>query len=142
MGEWINSERQGFFPANSPSPLPSPRGRGRGEGGLPTAFTLVEIMVVVGIMGLILTIGVPFVYKVWHREPMTQAISGVVEVCSNARARSILQGHEVDLVFHPHDGKLEVEGAGGGSAPTAGASSIVSSTSTGSGLSAQLSDAY
>ncbi len=73
-------------------------------------FTLLEIMIVVGIMGIILTMGVPLVWKVWHKAPMAKAISGVMEVCSNARRQAILHGHEVDLVLHPREGRLEVSG--------------------------------
>ena len=78
------------------------------------AFTLIEIMIVVGIMGVVLTMGVPIVYKAWHKAPMSQAVSDVVEVCSHARALAILQGRQVDVVFHPREGRFEV-----GSAPIA-----------------------
>jgi hypothetical protein len=101
-------------------------------------------MIVVGIMGLVMTMGVPFVYKVWHRAPMAEALKGVVEVCSNARAQSIMQGHEVDVVFHPRDGRLEVSG---GAAPAsnpqnsgAHATSVSSSALSHSGRSAKFSD--
>src|SRR5437588_11642660 len=77
-------------------------------------FTLIEIMIVVGIMGIILTMSVPLVYKVWHRAPMAQALHDVTEVCSNARREAILHGHQVDLVFHG-DGRYEVGGGIGGS---------------------------
>lgn len=115
-----------------------------------SAFTLIEIMIVVGIMGVVLTMGVPIVYKAWHKAPMSQAVSDVVEVCSNARALAILQGRQVDVIFHPREGRFEV-----GSSPvtksvqgpsSAGQPPPVSafSTSTGSppssGLSARLSD--
>jgi prepilin-type N-terminal cleavage/methylation domain-containing protein len=121
------------------------------------AFTLIEIMVVVGIMGVILTMSVPIVYKIWHRAPMAQAIRDVTEVCSNARARAILQGHEVDVIFYPRAGRLTVGGGGAVSAPArppagrrAGnqppSAADVAHTqasapaSSGSGLSAQLSN--
>ncbi len=68
-------------------------------------------MIVVGIMGVVMAMGVPIVYKVFHRPPMAQALVDVVEVCSNARSRAILQGHEVDLVFHPRAGTIEVGAA-------------------------------
>ena len=75
------------------------------------AFTLMELMIVVGIMGIALTIGVPIVYKVWHRTPMVQAIRDFREVCSNARAQAILQGRPVDLVFHPQENRVEIAAA-------------------------------
>jgi prepilin-type N-terminal cleavage/methylation domain-containing protein len=72
------------------------------------AFTLIEIMIVVGIMGIILTMSVPLVYKVFHRAPMAEALKNIQEVCSNARAQAIMQGKEVDVVFHPRDGRIEI----------------------------------
>ena len=80
------------------------------------AFTLIELMIVVGIMGIILAMGVPLVYKIWHKAPMQQAVKDVIEVCSHARALAIMQGHEVDVIFHPREGRLEV-----GSTPAASA---------------------
>lgn len=80
------------------------------------AFTLLEIMIVVCIMGIVMTMGVPIVYKAWHKAPMSKAVSDIVEVCSHARALAILQGKEVDVVFHPHEGRFEV---GSGSAALA-----------------------
>ena len=115
--------------------------------GLFRAFTLIEIMIVVAIMGVVLTMGVPIVYKAWHKAPMTKAVSALVEVCSHARALAILQGREVDVVFHPREGRFEV-----GSAPvppTASAAaapapvpapSLGAGSSSGSGLSGQLSE--
>jgi prepilin-type N-terminal cleavage/methylation domain-containing protein len=87
---------------------------------LRTGFTILELMIVIGIMGLLLTIGVPLIYKVLHRAPINQATADLFEVLSNARARAILQGKEVDLIFHPRDGRFEVEGAGDGAAAGSG----------------------
>ena len=71
-----------------------------------SGFTLIEIMIVVAIMAIARTMSVPSVYKVWHKQPMRQAVADVVEVCSNARARAILQGHMTEVIFHPRDGSL------------------------------------
>jgi prepilin-type N-terminal cleavage/methylation domain-containing protein len=98
--------RNTFFPSRITHHAPRPS----------SAFTLIEIMVVVGIMGLILLTGIPLVYKVWHKEPMRQALSDVIEVLSNARARAILQGHDVAVIFHPRDRTYEIEGSGGAAA--------------------------
>jgi len=108
-----------------------------------SAFTLLELMIVVGIMGLVMTIGVPFVYKVWHRAPMAEALKDVVEVCSNARAQSIMQGQEVDVIFHPRDGRFEI--SGGAAIPISSPTTIKTSHVSTSGLahsgrSAQFSD--
>lgn len=106
-------------------------------------------MIVVGIMGVVMTMGVPMVYKAWHKAPMTKAVSDIVEVCSHARALSIMQGREVDVVFHPREGRLEVGAStaaapaqtprsGGFGAPATPAPA--SPTPSGAGLSAKLSD--
>jgi Tfp pilus assembly protein FimT len=72
-------------------------------------------MVVVAIMMIALTIGVPIIYNTWHKQPLTTAINDVVDVCSTARARAILQNTVTEVVFHPKDGSLDISGAGGGS---------------------------
>jgi prepilin-type N-terminal cleavage/methylation domain-containing protein len=112
------------------------------------AFTLIEVMVVVAIMGVVLTMGVPIVYKAWHKAPMSQAISDVIEVCSHARALAIMQGREVDVVFHPREGRLEVGSSatpaparpGAPRAQTQPSSALPTSVApaAGSGLSARL----
>jgi len=104
-------------------------------------FTLIELMIVVAIMGIVLTMGVPLVYRLWHKEAMRKAVGDVLEVCSNARAQAILQGKQTELVFHPREKQLQVVGAAGSKA--AGESSVVDTTTpapTGSGLSAQIPD--
>jgi prepilin-type N-terminal cleavage/methylation domain-containing protein len=74
-------------------------------------FTMIEIMIVVGIMGIVLAMGVPIAYRVWHREAMAQAVRDVVEVCSHARAQAIMRGAMAEVVFHPREGRLEVSSA-------------------------------
>jgi Tfp pilus assembly major pilin PilA len=66
-------------------------------------------MVVVGIMGLIMALGVPLVYKIWHKAPMNKAVADMFELCSNARARAIWQGVTTELVFHSTDGSIWVQ---------------------------------
>ena len=110
----------------------------------PNAFTLLEIMIVVGIMGIILTMGVPIVYRAMHKAPMGKALADIVEVCSNARARAILGGHQIDVVFHPRDGRLEVGGAAVSPSqpppPLGTPEPLVPPPAAGSGLSAQLGE--
>ena len=110
------------------------------------AFTLIEIMLVVGIMGIVLTMGVPMVYKIWHRAPMIQAVRDVVEVCSNARRMAIMQGREVDVIFHPREGRLEVGSSTTNAVPQptpsspSPAPSVNAPAPAGAGLSAHLSE--
>jgi prepilin-type N-terminal cleavage/methylation domain-containing protein len=75
------------------------------------AFTLIELMVVVGIMGLIMAIGVPIAYKISHRSPMSQAVVDVTEVCRYARRQAILQARQVDLMIYPRENRLAVTAA-------------------------------
>lgn len=88
------------------------------------AFTLIELMVVVAIMGIILTAGIPSLYKLMQKEGMRKVTSEIVEVLSKARAQAILRGVPTDVVFHPREHRLEVAGAAApdadGGGPVAG----------------------
>jgi prepilin-type N-terminal cleavage/methylation domain-containing protein len=70
------------------------------------AFTLIEVMVVVAIMGLIMAMGVPSIVRSMRKEGMRKAVSDVVEACSEARAAAILSGAKADLVIHPLEGTI------------------------------------
>src|SRR5260370_24311140 len=73
------------------------------------AFTLIEIMVVVAIIAIVMTIGIPFMkYTFVGGEGIDKAVRDVKEACSNARANAILNGVETDLVIRPFDKRLEV----------------------------------
>src|ERR1017187_9572575 len=104
-------------------------------------FTLIEIMIVVAIMGIVMTMSVPIVYKVWRKAPMRTAVSSVVEVCSHARARAIMGGVVTEVVFHPKQNWLGLAGTGG-TARSAGEEIMPpgssAPTTLGAGLSAQL----
>ena len=98
-------------------------------------------MIVVAIMAIIMTMSVPIVYKVWHKAPMRKAVSELVEVCSNARARAILRGSMTEVVFHSDDGSFAVSGGGGTPAPGGGQTAAPMSgmpSASGSGLSGHL----
>ncbi len=84
------------------------------------AFTLIELMVVVAIMGIILTAGIPSLYKLMQKEGMRKVTSEIVEVLSKARAQAILRGVPTDVVFHPREHRLEVAGAAAPSADGGG----------------------
>lgn len=71
-----------------------------------------EIMIVVGIMGLILLLGVPLVYKIGHRAPMSKAIHDIETVCKLARQDSIFHNHRVALNIRPHDGVFSISSGG------------------------------
>ena len=75
------------------------------------AFTLMEIMLVVGILAIVMAMGAPSFISAVRKEPMRKALLGVKDACDNARAQAILQGKTVRLVFHPLEGTFAVEGA-------------------------------
>ena len=78
-----------------------------------SAFTLIEIMIVVGIIALFMTFSVPFVRNaIDGGKGMTRAIKDVQEACSHARATAILQQTTTELIIRPRDGSLEVGMAG------------------------------
>jgi prepilin-type N-terminal cleavage/methylation domain-containing protein len=110
----------------------------------PAAFTLIELLIVVAIMGIVLTMGVPIFYRMRAESPLRKAVKDVVEVCSHARALAILQSKATCVVFHPREGNFAVQG-GGTPSPSSDANGApvqfhAPSASPGSGLSGQLSD--
>jgi type II secretion system protein H len=107
------------------------------------AFTLIELMVVVGIMAIVMTMAVPFVYKVRHREAMNKAVRDVMEVCSQARAQAILQGKMTELLFYPKEKRCQVSGYAGEKPPSPEGSVEVGAEPTppaNSGLGATIND--
>ncbi len=104
------------------------------------AFTLIEVMVVVGIMGLVATVGYVSLGKLLQKTGMRKVVSDVVEVCSRARAQAILRGVPTDVVFHPRERNLAVEAAPSAAAEggMAAAPAEAPAPTAGSGHSAQI----
>lgn len=73
-------------------------------------FTLIEIMVVVGIIGLTLTLGVPAFVKAMQKEGMRKAQSDLLEGLKNARAEAIFKAAPEELDFRPLDKTFTVSG--------------------------------
>jgi prepilin-type N-terminal cleavage/methylation domain-containing protein len=78
------------------------------------AFTLIEIMMVVAIIGLVAVIGIPAMLMEMHRGPMSKAVNDVMEICSQARSQAILNGVPTTVVFHPQAREVAI-----GAAPVA-----------------------
>lgn len=72
-------------------------------------FTLIEIMIVVGIAALVMAWGGPAVAHAVRKDAFRQAVSDVMEGCSHARARAILQGVSMELVITAESGSLAVQ---------------------------------
>jgi prepilin-type N-terminal cleavage/methylation domain-containing protein len=120
---------------SSPRPLISVRGSRK-------AFTLIELMVVVAIMGIILATGIPSFYRILKKGEMRKTTSDVVELLSNARARAIFRGAPTDVMFYPLQHRLAIAGGGGPPAgQTSGGTAAESpSSSENSGLGVQIPD--
>ena len=82
------------------------------------AFTLIEIMVVVCIVGLIAAMGLPSLMKTFEKDGMRKAVSDLTEVCASARARAIFANATVAVVFHPGEKSFACEGGGPGKGST------------------------
>ena len=59
------------------------------------AYTLIEIMIVVAILGIVMAMGVPAIYRVFHKESMRKAVADIVDKCNLARAQAIMRGEPV-----------------------------------------------
>ena len=71
------------------------------------AFTLIEMMIVVAIIGLVAAMGVPSILQALRKDGMRKAVSDVKEVLGNARARAIFSGKTTEVIFHPVEKRLE-----------------------------------
>lgn len=72
------------------------------------AFTLVELMIVCAIIGMVLTIAIPTIYRYFHPDSLEGTVRNLMEACSHARARAILNGTYTELVIRPLDRTFEV----------------------------------
>jgi prepilin-type N-terminal cleavage/methylation domain-containing protein len=85
--------------------LPQRNGARTAVGG----FTLIEILVVVAMLAIIMTIGIPFIRTaIDNGKGMTKAVKDIQEACSHARAIAILQQTTTELRIRPGDGVFEV----------------------------------
>ena len=71
------------------------------------AFTLIEIMIVVAIIGLMAAISAPALLSMLQKDGMRKAEADVMELLGDARAQAILKGQTTDVSFHPADNRLE-----------------------------------
>jgi type II secretory pathway pseudopilin PulG len=68
-------------------------------------------MLVVAIMGVILTIGIPSIFRAVRRSPMRQATSDLQEACQTARMLAILHGAPAEVIIRAQDGLVNVRRA-------------------------------
>jgi len=84
------------------------------------AFTLIEIMIVVGIIGLIAAMGAPSIGKAFQKEGMRKAVSDVQDVFFSAREQAIVGNKQVAVIFYPRENRFGVEGTAVGGPGEAG----------------------
>jgi prepilin-type N-terminal cleavage/methylation domain-containing protein len=66
--------------------------------GCRRGFTLIEIMIVISIMMVVMTIGIPAFVRALDKQGLRKAVSDVVEGCSHARSQAILRGVPMEFV--------------------------------------------
>jgi len=71
---------------------------------------MIEIMLVIGILALVVTMGVPAIYSSAKKGPLRSAITGVTEACDIAKARAVLSGKRINLTINPRERTYSVEG--------------------------------
>lgn len=71
------------------------------------AFTLMEIMIVVAIIAIVMTAGVPSMVRAMQRDDLARAIHDTVEGGKTARDRAILQGIPYEFVLR-ENGEMDV----------------------------------
>jgi type II secretory pathway pseudopilin PulG len=78
-----------------------------------SAFTLIELMVVMGLMMIILAIGVPKMVQ-GNRSPLGESLNAVMEACAAARRQAILTGSTSRVTIRAGEGEILTAGSGGG----------------------------
>jgi len=76
----------------------------------PAAFTLIEIMLVVLIIGAVMAMGMPAIYHGLRQQGLHKAVTDIVDACNKTRAKAILSGQTAELHFAPTDRKIEAPG--------------------------------
>jgi prepilin-type N-terminal cleavage/methylation domain-containing protein len=75
------------------------------------AFTLIELMVVVGIMGIVLTIAIPGIYRALHPDPLQKAVDDVREACKAARELAVMRTTTTVLAIDLKSKSFSVQGS-------------------------------
>ena len=75
-----------------------------------SAFTLIELMVVIGLIMIVMTIGIPrLIYN--NETPLGGTLSAVMDACAAARTKAILSGQPTKVVVDSENYSVTVGGA-------------------------------
>jgi type II secretion system protein H len=66
-------------------------------------FTLIEIMIVIGIMAVVMAISIPQMYRTVEKDSIRRATQDVLDVFQRARTQAIVNGKPVQLVIRPRE---------------------------------------
>ena len=78
---------------------------------------MIELMVVIGILGIIAAMGIPSIARTLHKEGMRKALADFTEACSDARAKAIFSGQMATLTINPQEGTFQATGGKSGTLP-------------------------
>jgi len=71
-----------------------------------SAFTLIEVMIVVAIIGLLAAMGLPSMLRMVQKDGMRKAVSDVSELLGDVRAAAILKNDTAYVTFRPADNQI------------------------------------
>lgn len=84
---------------------------GAGPARRRAAYTLFELLVVIAVLGIVVSVGIPAIYHNAKKSPLRQAMSDFTEACHHARMMAILEGCPSEVVIRAGDGRVTVERA-------------------------------
>jgi type II secretory pathway pseudopilin PulG len=106
-----------------------------------SAFTLIEIMLVVALIALISTTAIPTIYQLSKKEGMRRAVQDLLDVCENARAQAVFSGKAVAIVFYPLERRFGISGSPMASVdPATGEAAAGPAAAPGTGLTGVMPD--